>query len=434
MIPRLLIILLAAFSHAASAAPPKVLSSVPANGDQAVSVALTNIVIEFDQDMNQGGFSVTGGGPSFPKVTGKPSWQSPRRFVMPVELMPGHGYQFGVNSPSARNFKNAAGESAEPVVFRFRTKGGVQPAAAIDPAAAVETLRKTIGDHYSYRDRVVKDWDALFAASGPALKAARTPDAFAAEVARFLKPANDPHLTVRVGDQLIPTTDFKLLPNGDGQKLEKAVPAWRRVNTVLVTGRFEDGIGYLLIPTWQGADAEFQAVHQALDSMKDARALILDMRFNSGGDERTAIRVAARFASRPKVFAKQRVRDPASPDGWTAVHERTLTPDPDPERRFKGRVAVLMGARCFSSNESFLLMMRAAGARLIGGKSYGSSANPKPHDLGGGVALLVPSWEAQDADGRPFEGVGIAPDEHVAFDPKAPGDSVLAAALAWLRK
>lgn len=66
-----------------------------------------------------------------------------------------------------------------------------------------------------------------------------------------------------------------------------------------------------------------------------------------------------------------------------------------------------------SSNEAFLLMMRAAGAKLVGERTLGASGNPQPVDLGNGVTVYLPWWRAYQADGSPFEGVGITPDVEV---------------------
>jgi C-terminal processing protease CtpA/Prc len=67
-----------------------------------------------------------------------------------------------------------------------------------------------------------------------------------------------------------------------------------------------------------------------------------------------------------------------------------------------------------SSNEAFILMMRAAGATLVGEKTLGASGNPQPAELGNGVTVYLPSWRAYQVDGTPLEGVGITPDVEVA--------------------
>ena len=90
-----------------------------------------------------------------------------------------------------------------------------------------------------------------------------------------------------------------------------------------------------------------------------------------------------------------------------------------------------------SSCEAFLLMMKQVpGAVLVGGRSYGSSGNPKPFDLGIGVTVFLPSWKAMLPDGTVFEGIGIKPDIEVKTTSTelAARDPVLEAALKALRK
>lgn len=431
---RFLLLGLLLLNWLARAEPARVVSTVPTNGAVAVPVGLTNLVIEFDQDMRSG-FSVTGGGPSFPKITGKLQWVTPRRLVVPVELRPGHDYRFGINSRSARNFRNLAGEATEPVSVTFRTAGQAGTPLTNAPAMAAE-LRRVIREHYSYRDRVVTDWDARFAAAAPDLTKAPTDVAFAEAAVKLLSAAEDLHLSVWVEDRQLATAFRPLRLNADSQRLSRLVPEWREVNRTVATGQFPDGPGYVLISTWGGTDADLAPALAALDGLRAAKArgVILDLRFNGGGDELQARSVAARFTGGRVAYARHRTRDPKAPGGWSPVRTRMLQGEPDAARRFSGRVAVLMGPRSMSSSEGFLLMMRAAGARLFGERSAGSSGNPQRFALGGGVTVSVPSWEAQDTAGNLVEGRGIAPDETVVFEPAAEGDAVLAAALKWLRE
>ena len=105
-------------------------------------------------------------------------------------------------------------------------------------------------------------------------------------------------------------------------------------------------------------------------------------------------------------------------------HTRTFQPNPDCGP-YGGQVIVLTGPQVMSSNESFLMMMRQAGATLFGAPSFGSSGNPKPYELDNGLVLYVPQWQDMDLDGRLVEGNGItpnilldlAPDRFVADDP-----------------
>ncbi len=386
--------------------------------------------------MDQRGYSLCGGGPSFPVVAGPGRWENPRTFVLPVRLRPAAAYSFSLNCAASRGFKNLAGESLSSIPLSFQTRAAVSDQTTeVRNAAAVAALRRAIDQHYSYRDRLIHDWDVIWNRADGALKLGSDPISWATQAGALLAGAKDGHLFFEVGDVAVPTFRPDLRPNADASRLPGAVPGWKLLSPTLAVGRFPDGIGYLMIASWQGDDASFRVLFGALDELTSSGAagLILDVRFNSGGDERHAQAVAARFVTDDHVFARHRSRDPLAPGGWSPVQSRRIAPATDPAKRFQGRVAVLMGPMCFSSNESFLLMMRhGARARLFGDRSFGSSGNPQPYDLGNGVVAMIPSWEAQDADGSVIEGVGIAPDEKAEPGSNPTQDDVLGAGLHWL--
>ena len=163
------------------------------------------------------------------------------------------------------------------------------------------------------------------------------------------------------------------------------------------------------------------------------KSLIIDVRLNSGGDETIAMQVAGRFVDAQLLYAQNETRDLSAQSGFAPAHRRTLAPVAP---RVTMPVAVLMGPANMSSCEAFLLMMRAAGAKLIGERSLGASGNPQPIVLGNGVTVYLPSWRAMFADGTYSEGVGIAPDIEVKATAQnlAKGDPVIEAAIKALSK
>jgi hypothetical protein len=431
--------------NAALAEPPKVVSVTPNHGDTGVDPGTSEIRIEFDQDMQPGGFSICGGGPNFPTPLSRPTWKNARTLVVPVKLKPGHTYEFSINCPAARNFRSVKGESAEITPVRFTTAAaGDKPRkpVALSPeanAAAVDALRKAIDERYSYRDRVVRDWGALFKKHEEALIGASTPSAFAREAARMLGAARDIHLSLAVGEARFPTHRAQYQPNFDLELLSKTVPGWQKRSDIVWSGRFDDGVGYLLIASWPGEREALAAAHAALDEMIDAPALVIDVRPNGGGDELAARRVAGRFVGTETVYSRNRTRDPQDSDGWTEVFNRVVKPSDAPanSKPCKARTAVLIGPGCMSSNESFILMMKhGAGSLLVGDTTGGSSGNPRGIELGNGVTVILPSWEDLLPDGTVLEGRGITPDVEVSFRPArgVASDAVLDAALQRLRK
>jgi carboxyl-terminal processing protease len=212
--------------------------------------------------------------------------------------------------------------------------------------------------------------------------------------------------------------------------LRDAVPHWTESPSGIVTGRFDDGIGYILFP--QCRDEQASDFDEAMETLKDTKALILDVRCNQGGSDKASKQVAGWFVAWPAVYTRERTRK----DGkWTGPFDWVVRPRED-GRTYTKPVVVLIGPRNMSSAEAFICMMRyGSRARLIGATTRGSSGNPLPHDLGNGVTVYLPSWETQNPDGSLREGHGIAPDIRVETDPDdlKNSDPVLDAALKSLR-
>ena len=418
-------------SVVALAESPKVVKASPDDGASDVDPATNELRVEFDQPMDRGGMSIVGGGDNFPKILGRPHWVDDKTISVAIKLEPDHEYALSINNATFANFKNKNGESAEPYPISFKTAGAAGAAsqpAALDNKTAVEVLKAAIDRDYSYRDRLKIDWAKRFVEADPNLLAAKTPKEFAKVAAKVLEPAQDIHLYFKVGDQFIGTSRMTGAANWNEELLPKLVPAWLLTPPV-ARGIFKDGIGYILIASWS-TDAAAK-IEKFLPTLKDTRALVVDVRPNAGGDEPTAIQFAGIFVDKPTVYSKNTNRRDGVDHG---PYDRVLEPNTK-WSAYRNKVVVLMGARNVSTCESFLLMMKQAGATLVGEKSHGSSGNPKPHDLGNGVTLLLPSWFDMLPDGTPLEGVGVKPDVEVKtkLSELQERDPVLEAALKILR-
>jgi hypothetical protein len=421
--------------------PPTVIEATPDHGDTDVDPGLTEIRVTFDRDMAVGSHSWVGGDPMFPKLQGKPTWDGKRTAVLPVELQPNHTYWLSINNQQHNSFRSVDGVPAEPYPISFTTaarRGGSRkwPLSAKKNRAAMEGLRRVIDENYSYRDRLGLDWDKLFKQYSRRLLEAKKPQDFARAAGELLAEAEDLHLWLKVGPATFASHQRAVPVNMNFKTLQRIVPEWKQHARSVFSGKFDDGIGYILIGTWSSKqDGLLAAALTALEELADAPGLVIDMRANSGGDETLAQQFAGRFVTSSKVYAKHVNRDPSAPEGFSAPFERVLKPNRK-GKRYLGKVAVLTGPQNMSSCEAFLLMMKQVrGARLIGEASYGSSGNPKPFDLGNGVTVFIPSWRAMRPDGSCFEGEGIAPDIRVKAEPDdfRNDDPVLKAALDYLR-
>jgi hypothetical protein len=390
--------------------------------------------------MRRGGFSICGGGLMFPKIVGRPRWADSRTLVACVQLVPDHEYRLSVNCPAAQNCRSARGEPAVPYPMMFKTAAadGATRAVEASPqtnAQAVATLREAIDTQYSYRDLHGLDWAELFARYTPALESARNAAGFAETAAELLAHARDMHIWLTVDGTTVHPFRRDIERNYNLDTLVKVVPGFRKRSAAVYTGRFDSGVGYILIDSWSHQRAE--ALEQAYVSIwefSEAPGLIVDVRPNGGGAEPLAREFAGCFVDKPVVYAKHVYRAAGTASGFGQPQQRVLEPNKR-RPRYRGKVAVLTGPANMSSCEAFLLMMKQVpDCKLVGATSYGSSGNPKSVDLGNGVTVFLPSWKALRPDGSCFEGQGIAPDLSVSATTTElkTADPVLQAALALL--
>ena len=399
-----------------SAAPleadnPTVVSMTPDDGQDDVDPALSEIRVQFDQEMSPHSWSIVGGGPMFPEIVDRPRWEDAKTIVIAVKLQPDHEYQMSINSDTFTGFRNRSGEPALPQPLSFRTRRAghtAEPVESLSPEinrAAIQALRKTIDANYSYRDRLKIDWDQMIAAQTPAMTAAKTPNQFARAVAKLLRAAQDAHVHVRAGDRTIGTHVNPNPPNFNLQTLRRVVPEWKVHQGGVVTGKYSDEIGYLLVPGW--IRGQTMGLDDAFATVNDTKGLVIDVRMNGGGNEDLASHFAGRFINQPTIYSRHRTRCNGQ---WLGPFDRVVNPRAVGER-YPGPIAVLIGPKVASSCESFVLMIKQ-GARctLVGDMTKGSSGNPRHYDLGNGVTVILSSWEDQLPDGTILEGRGVTPD------------------------
>jgi hypothetical protein len=128
--------------HAQAGAAPRVVRTTPAGDARAVNPALDEIVIEFDQPMQAGSWSlVVVEGGAFPELAGDTpiAFRDERTCVVRVKLAPETAYGLGLNSPMRQGFKSAAdGTPATPFELRFQT-GAAGGGSAADGPRVVRT-------------------------------------------------------------------------------------------------------------------------------------------------------------------------------------------------------------------------------------------------------------------------------------------------------
>ena len=121
----IVVTLLMSLSCTSASLPPKVVSTVPANGDHAVDPSLTTLSVTFSKPMMDGNWSwAYTTKETFPQTTGQPYYEAnDTTNVLPVKLEPNTTYEVWVNSARFQNFKDKDGNPSEPYKLVFTTKG-----------------------------------------------------------------------------------------------------------------------------------------------------------------------------------------------------------------------------------------------------------------------------------------------------------------------
>lgn len=421
--------------------PPQVVELSPENRAAEVKPGVTELRVTFDRDMSTQGYSLCGGGPTFPEVIGRPKWIDRRTLVTKVRLKPNHDYRLSLNCQSAQKLRSAEGVPLVPVSWEFSTAAAKSKRSKAEQKKlnkkSLKQLMKLLRQEYSYYDHRDVDWKAVTKKHRKKIYSASSDRSWVKRAAQMLSEAEDMHLWLKSEGKTTPTHRRNISANFNLEGVRAVLPDLAERNRCVYTARTDENIGYLLIGTLSADRKEDLAqVQSFLEEYKNCSALILDLRPNSGGDETLAKPIAAWFVEGEKVYAKNAYRDVKSETGFGPVLSRTIRGH-SPPRRFDKPVAVLMGPANMSSCEAFLLMMKQGKkVTLIGRRSYGSSGNPKPHALDNGVEVFIPSWKAMRPDGRCFEGEGIAPDVKVKAKPVkfSDDDPVLRRALKLLRE
>ncbi len=318
----------------------------------------------------------------------------------------------------------------------FLSKTGTLNVATVklekfDDGDSFDLVASDLTAKYSYFDLKKINFAALVKKYRPLANAATTRLAFADVVANMFAEFNDMHTFVIADDKRINKTVSSFKPNYNFRFVDADLRDVRRFGPVGLVGTTSTGLGYVRVAALSGVtNDQIKQFIKAIKERFDLPAFIVDLRRNSGGAEGIAQAIAAQFADKQNVYARQKFR---SQNGLTETPPRTIQPGYG--QTFASPIVCLSGPGAVSSAEGFVLMMKALDhCTVVGQPTRGASGNPQPVPLPNGVDVWFSRWQSLTPDGSPIEGVGVLPDIQVKFDASADSDNTYEAALKMLLK
>ncbi|HET7614930.1 MAG TPA: S41 family peptidase [Gemmatimonadaceae bacterium] len=289
------------------------------------------------------------------------------------------------------------------------------PLTAEQRATVIDSLASALNARYVFPEVAARmDSDLHARATRGEFDKSTDPSSFAQLLTTDLQAlSHDRHLRVRFGSPPRPA--------GPANPSDGASGMFGR------TDWLEDDVAYVDIRSFGfPAESVREDASRVMSEVADAKALIIDLRSNGGGDPFTVALVASYLFGDKPVHLNSLYFRPANrtDDFYTNpnVDGKKFGPDKP--------VFVLTSARTFSGAEEFAYDLQTQKRATIVGETTGGGANPGgpvrlPYDL----TVFVPTGRAINPVTRTnWEGVGVKPDVTAA------GDDALDVALGMARK
>jgi hypothetical protein len=306
-----------------------------------------------------------------------------------------------------------------------------------NPLTNFDIFWATFAENYNSTVRKNIDWNALRAQYRPMVNAETTPNELYQIFVDVIKPLGDAHAFIQGPDgnsfavKRPGTRDQNDVSRRDAtQAVDKHL---RRDLGVTDIQTFAGGKiayadlpgrrGYLRITAFEdyGTDdnlyPESSAVlAQALDSVFTQarisawRGLVIDVRFNTGGDDELGLQLARRLTNTPyTAYTKQARNDPNDPTRHGRLRTVTVTPNTGP--RYTGPVRLLTSDLTVSAGETFTEAMlgRTPAPSRVGMATQGVFSDDMTRKLPNGWSFTVGNEDYLAPDGQNYEGAGVPP-------------------------
>jgi carboxyl-terminal processing protease len=297
------------------------------------------------------------------------------------------------------------------------------------PEKSFEYLWKTFDDKYALFDAKGVDWKALYRVYRPKVTQATTDDELFQILSNLLGHLNDNHVTLssKNPDRFFSAGCLYQLFSGTGgsanayeafQKMmaERPVPKkylakglQERAGGIFAYGWAGDGVGYFHFNRFTNLEASRQAIDEIVKAFRDAKAIIIDVRRNMGGDDRVGKMIADRFADKKRLYMTTRNRNGPSHGSFASPKEWYV--EPDGPAQFTKTVLLLADRTSVSAAENFALAMKVLPHVVqIGDLTSGCFADSAGAELPNGWSFSYSYNLFTDHRGFCWEGIGVPPE------------------------
>ncbi len=309
-------------------------------------------------------------------------------------------------------------------LFLFSNGLGAQELS--EPERLFETLWKTYDSRYAIFLPKRVDWNALYQVYRPKVTPRTTDDELFEILSNMLGHLNDNHVRLATADRRkafsagllnrIYAEQFSSMDEVNRFMRQRPVAEGYlkggyqvRQNNRFAFGRVADDIGYFHFSGFGDVGESSKVVDEIVATFKDAKAVIIDVRRNGGGDDRVGKAIADRFADEKRLYMITQVRDGEKHDDFSQTKHWYV--EPGGPAQFTKPVVLLTDRTSISAAENFALAMRVLPhATIVGDFTSGCFADVYGDTLPNGWRFSVSYKLFVDQNGFCWEGIGVPPD------------------------
>jgi carboxyl-terminal processing protease len=322
----------------------------------------------------------------------------------------------------------------------------VGPEPANEPENNFEIFWKDFDRYYAQFSIRHIDWDSVYALYRPQITPATSDRQLFDILSNIVHGINDMHVDLRtpMGEVYWKTMIPASYPSRKIINACKYIQCGPPQRSFFEYRTCQDpDFGYMIIPTFSGqgegltiADERYLVIDDILTQWKNMKGIIIDVRWNSGGNMINAETVAGRFADQSRVYSFRRQKiGPGKDDfsGW-----KSSSVEPKGSYQFLRPVVVLTSRATSSSAEMFVMAMQVLpNVTIVGDTTGGGVGNSLYRELPNGWTYRLSTEMEADAQGRIMEGIGVFPDipvQTTAADSANGIDRILEKGIEILRR
>lgn len=277
-------------------------------------------------------------------------------------------------------------------------------------SADFESIWKNFDENYVFFDYKKIDWTAVHNTYSTQFAKITNYDDFISSVKNMLAPLKDVHVWIKKSNgQFVQPFFPSYTVNWNKAVWQNYISNYRWHQQSSSWGWFkQDSIGYIAILSWNKDQVSLQDFDAAMDSMRNCKGIIFDIRMNGGGYGPLAGSIGGRFVTNTFNCGYIQLRNGEKHSDFTPMVQIEYPKQGD--WQFTKPIILLMGRGCFSTSEIFAAgMTKLQNCITIGDTTGGGLSNSRQFSLSNGTTYTISDQLIYDTDTSIIESKGIPP-------------------------